>query len=186
MSRKMSPYARQKLREQSKPGAVSEALMQKVCGLDFMLARSKPFRNNPIFNPDTTLLPIRLALQGFLDRTMESEEYKAFDTLVCAVGEAKIRYLDIAGPDCEPIKLLDKADDALKRAYERWKRSGEWGLDGPAIQALKDAIDLFEEVFLASSPNQMLVAENTYRQWVKMQRQGKLSGKIKGQVVNFT
>lgn len=44
MSRKMSAYARQKLREQSKPGAVSEALMQKVCGLDFMLARSKPFR----------------------------------------------------------------------------------------------------------------------------------------------
>jgi len=70
MSRKMSAYARQKVREQSKPGAKSEALMQKVCGLEFMVARSKPFRDNPIFNPDSILLPVRLALQGLLDRTM--------------------------------------------------------------------------------------------------------------------
>ena len=186
MSRKMSAYARQKVREQSKPGAKREALIQKVCGLDFMVARSKPFRDNPIFNPDSILLPVRLALQGLLDRTMDRDEYKAFDVLVCAVGEAKIRYFDIAGPDCEPIRLLDKADEALLRAHDRRKRLGEWGLDGEAIQVLKDAVSLFEEVFLASSPNQMTEAENTYRQWAKMKKAGKLSGKINGHVVNLT
>lgn len=187
MSKKMSPFWRKHLREKSKPGAAQEAFMQKVCGTDFMIARSMPFRGNPIFNPDETLLKVRVALQGFLDRTMKHDEYKAFDILVCAVGEAKIRYLDIAGPDSEPIKVLDQADDAILRAYQRWKSTGEWGLDGLAIRQLKDGIDLFEEVFLASSPNQMTEAENTYIKWVKMQKKGKISGKIKGgQVVNFT
>lgn len=186
MSRKMSARTRRLRWEQSQPGAAREAFMRNVCGTDFMMARSMPFRGNPIFNPDETLLKVRVALQGLLDRTMASDDPNGFDVLVCAIGEAKIRYMDIAGPDCEPMLLLDKSDEALIRAYERWKRTSEWGLDGPGIQALKDGISLFEEVFLASSPNQMTEAENTYRKWVKMQRQGKISGKIKGQVVNFT
>lgn len=69
---------------------------------------------------------------------------------------------------------IDKAADALGRTLERWHRTGQWGLDGPAIVELKDAVSLFEEVLLASSPNQMIEAERTHKRWLELMRQGKL------------
>lgn len=64
---------------------------------------------------------------------------------------------------------IDKAADALGRTLERWHRTGQWGLDGPAIQELKDGVSLYEEVLLASSPNQMHDAAMTSLRWIQIQ-----------------
>lgn len=175
MSRKTTTYARKLL-----------ARIRTVCDLeiehartkssvDGIMARCKPFRGNPIFNADAILIPIHMALKGMLDRTLTTDGKHAFDTLACCVGEAKVRYFDIGGGAKEQaMPLLNKADEALARTHDRWKRTGEWGLDGLAIQELKDAVSLFEEVLMASSPNQMVAAEKTYRRWVELNRKGKL------------
>ena len=55
------------------------------------------------------------------------------------------------------------------RTLERWERTGQWGLDGPAIQALNDGVSLYEDVLLASSPNQMHDAAMTSLRWIQIQ-----------------
>lgn len=42
-----------------------------------------------------------------------------------------------------------------QRPRQRHAESGRWGLDGPAIEALRGAIEIYEEVLRASSAQQM-------------------------------
>ena len=174
MSRKTNVRARKllaKMRAGYDPDLERARMMSSVDGV---VARSLPFRGNPIFKSDPILIPIRVALQGMLDRSLTTDGKHAFDVLACCVGEAKIRYFEIGGAENTAMVLLEKADQALKRTHERWERTKEWGLDGLAIQELKDAVSLFEEVLMASSPNQMIAAEKTYKRFIELSRKGKL------------
>lgn len=172
--RKTSTYARKRAMRIKTNEHLYMDRARQLCSMDGVVAHSTPFSRNPIFNPDTIMLPVRIALQSMIDRSLQPDDKHAFDTLACAVGESKIRYMEIGGEDTPAVALLTKADDALARAYDRWKRTGQWGLDGPAIVELKDAVSLFEEVLLASSPNQMIEAERTHKRWLELMRQGKL------------
>lgn len=174
MSRKTTVRARKllaKIRSGVDPQIERARMLHSLDGVVF---RSRPYAGNPIFKAEPILIQIRMALQGMLDRSLSTDDKHAFDTLACCVGEAKIRYLEIGGENNPAMPLLNKADEALARTHERWKRTGEWGLDGLAINELKDAVSLFEEVMMASSPNQMVAAEKTYRRWVELNRKGKL------------
>ena len=53
----------------------------------------------------------------------------------------------------EPIMLA--ANEALKRIRERHDRLGKWALDGPAVVELLAAVDVYQEILMASSPAQM-------------------------------
>lgn len=176
MSKKLSPYARKKIREMNTDAKLTSKVMDQMCGLSRVVARSQPFAGNPIYKPERMLVPVRMALQKLLDRTMSNDDMYSFDTLICAVGHAKIRYLEIAGEQSAAMDILHKADDALVRVHIRWQTTCVFGLDGPGRQEITDAIDLYEQVFLASSPNQMLAAEKTYLRWIKLQKRGKLRG----------
>lgn len=50
------------------------------------------------------------------------------------------------------------ANEALKRIRERRDRTGSWALDGPAITELLEAVDLYQEILMNSSPAQMAKA----------------------------
>jgi len=176
MTKKISPYARKRLREINSKEKLTEKIMDQMCGLSRVVARSQPFAGNPIYKAEKLLVPVRTALQKLLDRTMDGKDTMAFDTLICAVGHAKIRYLDIGGEHNQAMPILEKADQALMRAHNRWHATGEFGLDGPGRQEIADAIDLYEQVLLASSPNQMLETEKTYIKWLRLQKKGKLQG----------
>lgn len=177
MSKKLSPYARKKLREMNSKGKVTDKIMDQMCGLSRVIARSQPFDGNTMFKAERLLLPVRTALQKLLDRTIEGSDTRSFDMLICAIGHAKIRYLEIGGEHNSAMPILEKADQALLRAHYRWQDTGEFGLDGLGRQEIMDGIDLYEQVFLASSPNQMINAEKTYIKWLKLQKKGKLQGK---------
>lgn len=64
----------------------------------------------------------------------------------------------------------------LRRARDRWQRTGKWGLDGPAMQEIRDAISVYEEVLLASSPMQMHEADGTRVKWIRLQKKGHKNG----------
>lgn len=176
MTKKRSPYAHKMLREINNKEKLTEKIMDQMCGLSRVIARSQPFEGNPIYKPEKMLVPVRTALQKLLDRTMDGRDTQSFDTLVCALGHAKIRYLSIGGEHNPAMPVLEKADQALLRAHYRWQNTKEFGLDGLGRQEISDGIDLYEQVLLASSPNQMLETEKTYIKWLRLQKKGKLQG----------
>lgn len=176
MTKKLSPYAKKRMRETNTPEKMTARIMDQMCGLDRLVARSQPWAGNKIFKAERLLVPVRTALQKLLDHTIDGGDTRSFDMLVCAVGHAKIRYLEIGGENNVAMPILEKADQALLRAHYRWQKGGTFGLDGPGRQEIADAIDLYEQVFLASSPNQMLEVEKTYLRWLQLQKKGKLAG----------
>ena len=137
-------------------------------GVDNVVARCTPYKDNEFFDYKPILLPVHLALQGFMDRSIKADDYQPYNALAFALNEGKARYLDIGGKGNQAMPLLDKAADALSRTLDRWHRTGQWGLDGPAIQELKDGVSLYEEVLLASSPNQMHDAAMTSLRWIQI------------------
>lgn len=143
-------------------------------GFDKVIGRCQQYAGNTIFNPDAHLLPVRLALQCLIDRSVPTDDVHNHDTLAHAIGEAEVRYLEIGGRDNPAMPILIKAGQALLRARERWERLGVWGLDGPAIQELKDGVDLYEQVLLMSTPQQMHDAAMIRWRWIEMQMAGEL------------
>lgn len=175
MGKKTSTYARK--RAHSQPGTVTYRIgdfviaraKQRLHGVDNVVARCTPYKDNTYFDYKAILLPIHLALDGFIKRTVPPDDRDSYNALAFAFNEAKARYLDIGGKGNPAIALLDKAADALERTLDRYRRIGEWGLDGPAIQELTDGVSLYEEVLLASSPNQMHDAAMTSLRWITIQ-----------------
>lgn len=56
-------------------------------------------------------------------------------------------------------RVTDAAAQGLLRARERHDRTGRWGLDGPAIEPLRESMDIYETVLGASSVMQMEQAQ---------------------------
>lgn len=173
--RKTSPYARKRAHKDHgtityRIGDFVVARAKKMLhGVDNVVARCTPYRDNEFFDYKPILLQVHLALEGFINRRIKHDDYQPYNALAFALNEGKARYLDIGGKGNPAMALLDKAADALGRTLERWHRTGQWGLDGPAIQELKDGVSLYEEVLLASSPNQMHDAAMTSLRWIQIQ-----------------
>jgi hypothetical protein len=82
---------------------------------------------------------------------------RTFDILAHAVGVATIRALQIEpdeakNPAIEPLK---DATQALRRAIERYRASGAWGLDAKGHQCMPNAIEIYALILRNSSPEQM-------------------------------
>ena len=75
-----------------------------------------------------------------------------FDLLAHATGVAKVRYAQIGGNDCEPVKIIDKADDALLKIRARYVKWSKWELLASEVEAIAEALDLYEMVLMNSSP----------------------------------
>lgn len=90
------------------------------------------------------------------------------DYLCHVVGVSQIRVCDIGmankaggGIDAanELLTTLNAAAQGLMRARQRHAKTGRWGLDGPAIEPLRGALDIYETVLSASSAQQMEQAQ---------------------------
>lgn len=101
---------------------------------------------------------VRVALQSLLDCTPPKDTEHAYDLLAHALGVTVIRALQIQPLDNPMMPVLKAGTDAVKRAIERFEKTGAWGLDGPGRGDLVDAVDLYATVLHASSPAQMIKA----------------------------
>ena len=118
-----------------------------------VIARCTPYRTNTVYKAAPLLVKVRLALQRFMDGCAQVEDY---DLLATTIGETEVRYAQIARSTQNPVReSMEAAGQAMLRARDRWERLGQLGLDGVGITALKEAVVLYEEVLLASSPQQM-------------------------------
>lgn len=94
-------------------------------------------------------LPPRVAYESL--RTGRGEEAD-FHTLAGAVNVAMVR-AETINPLAEQTAIT--ARDALMRCWQRHQASGRWGFDGPALQDLPPALDLYEQLLALSTPQQM-------------------------------
>lgn len=116
----------------------------------------------------------QMALQKLINRAVESSDIEPHDLLAHCIGITQIRVLDMGGEDANGVmQRLNQAARALLRTRQRWDATNEWGLDGPAINDLRDAIDIYEVILRSSSPNLMEHAQNIRLDQVqRLQRQG--------------
>ncbi len=96
---------------------------------------------------------VRVAERRLRDGTAEPEH---FIRLGCAINVASIRAEEI---DLSLIEILDAAGKALLDCQERRDRLGRYGMTGPGLLALGEALDVYEAVLRSSSPKQMQLAE---------------------------
>lgn len=101
------------------------------------------------------------------------------DYLCHVVGISQIRVCDIGlqnkatgGIDAANHLLLtlNAAAQGLLRARERHAKNGKWGLDGPAIEPLRGALDIYEAVLNASSAQQMEQAQGVRLRYLQMEQ----------------
>lgn len=177
MTRKTSAYARKMRREPTK-GTFNGAAWLNT------LQRCRPYTAEPIpgaFNPDggQTLtaaegaaLRVRAAFDVIRNGQARKDDTEPHDLLAHAVGVARLRAEEIAGPSPAQnpmLPILDDAAAALLRMAARWRRAGAWGLDGPGLVAVGDALQVYEEILMNSSPAQMAAAADRRARIVEQQ-----------------
>ena len=86
------------------------------------------------------------------DLTAHSLMHILADTINTALVRA-----EAINPAIEP--LLNLAVEAMQRADDRQATCGRYGFDGPGLQAIRDALDIYEEILRNSSEKQMIDAE---------------------------
>lgn len=110
---------------------------------------------------DKALIRTRLALQKLLDHALAPADPEPHDLLAHAIGVALIRAIEIGGADTATnpaLPILTAGNAALTHVTERRRRTGQWGLAGPERAALVDAVDVYEQILMNSSPAQMSAA----------------------------
>lgn len=132
------------------------------------LRRSKPMAEAAPRDVERIMLKARLHLDMLVRGTVPTGDVETHDYLCHVVGIAQIRVVDIGVANRasggiqsanELLDTLNAAAQGLLRARERHDRTGRWGLDGPAIEPLRESMDIYETVLGASSVMQMEQAQ---------------------------
>jgi hypothetical protein len=174
--KKTSAYARKRramgLHAQGYAGANQYAWLRAI-------KTSRPYDDESILDEvptaevaDKAIINARLTLKLLAEGTVQPDDTDQHDLMAHVIGMAQIRTLDMGGDGADAVMdSLNTAAEALQRCRERWEKLGKWGLDGPGLVALREAIDIYEAILRASSPQQM---ENA--QMVRLDQVKRLQG----------
>ena len=163
MTRKLSTYAR-KMRRTATGGTFNGAEWINT----FQRCRGYTDETIPgAFNPDGgqtitaargAALRVRAAFDSIKTGQVPGDDTEPHDMLAHALGVAWLRAIDIAGDDASQnpmLPLIKAGTDAVLRMSERKRRLNVWGLDGPGLTQVADALDVYDEILMNSSPAQM-------------------------------
>ena len=106
-------------------------------------------------------LRVRAAFDNIKTGQVPGDDTEPHDMLAHALGVAWLRAIDIAGPDANQnpmLPLIKAGTEAVLRMAERKRRLNVWGLDGPGLTQVAEALDMYEEILMNSSPAQMAAA----------------------------
>ena len=161
--RKTSTYAR---KVRNNIGIYTDGAYNGATFLN-IIQRCRPYMDEPIIgsNLDGTqdacekaMIWVRDAFVNIKTGKAEPHDSREFDLLAHAMGITRLRACDIAGQDEFENPLLPiwrAGNEALRRCSERYNKLGRWGFDGPALDELDAAIELYETILQSSSPAQM-------------------------------
>ncbi|SCU75546.1 conserved hypothetical protein [Cupriavidus necator] len=127
--------------------------------------RPKPMNPDAIANALAAHVPMEMGKQQDVQivahqslTALESGMGTEFDAEHLAVAMNLSMLLAEMGVGREYLPLAIAGQEAVVRCQERAKRLGKWGLDGPAITALRDALELHDEQAKAATQKQMSAA----------------------------
>ena len=112
-----------------------------------------------------SMLRVREAYTSIKQRETPPSDGRDFDMLTHAMAVSVIRAIQIAGADADSnamLQIIAPANAALRRMLDRRNSTGVWGFDGPAIEEVAAAMDVYDEILMASTPAQMLSATNIH------------------------
>lgn len=112
-----------------------------------------------------SMIRVREAFESVKQRQTPPTNTHDFDLLAHAMAVSTIRAIQIAGGDMDTNPMLQTivpANAALRRLLERRHATGVWGFDGPAIDELAQAIEIYEMIITAGSPGDMLSATDLH------------------------
>lgn len=138
-------------------------------GFAFMhvLNRSRAYDESPVIESwsvntmeaaEKAMIRVRDAYMTIKNGEANPDDADYFDMLTHAFGVSTIRAIDIAGKDefANPmLPICRAANDAMERCRVRRLSVGRWGFDGPALDQIEAAIELYETILRSSSPAQM-------------------------------
>ena len=142
------------------------------------LKRSRPMSESEPGLVRDIMLKVNMHFDMLMRGAVPDDDKETHDYLCHCVGISQIRIMDIGMANKsnggiatanELMLTLNAAAQGLLRARQRHGKTGRWGLDGPALEALRGAIEIYEEVLRASSAMQMEHAQGARLH--KLQRQ---------------
>ena len=132
-----------------------------------VVQRCQPYTAEPVLGglaqatqsaADKSMILMRDAFVTIKAGQANPHDSREFDLLAHAMGVTYLRACDIAGTDefDNPMLPIWRAgNEALRRCKDRYTKLGRWGFDGPALDELDAAIELYETILQSSSPAQM-------------------------------
>lgn len=132
-----------------------------------VIQRSRPYDAEPIIGSwiegthsaaQKAMILVRDAYVSIKNGAADPADSREFDLLAHALGVTYLRACDIAGQDefDNPMLPIWRAgNEAMRRVSDRYNKIGRWGFDGPALDEVDAAIELYETILQASSPAQM-------------------------------
>lgn len=104
------------------------------------------------------VVPVQRALRALMEGDATSAQ-------VITLADAINASLVIAEGIHESVEeVFQIAEAAVKRMDERHTKTGRWGLDGPGIREITDAVQLFEQVVRLQTKRQLeLARQECYR-----------------------
>jgi len=178
MTRKTSTYAR-RMRRQPDGGTFNGAEWLNT------FQRCRGYTDEAIpgaFNADGgqtiavargAALRVRAAFDNIKTGQVPGDDTEPHDMLAHALGVAWLRAIDIAGPDASTntmLPIIQAGTDAVLRMAERKRRLNVWGLDGPGLVQVAEALDVYDEILMNSSPAQMSAAADKRAQLLALRR----------------
>lgn len=144
---------------------------------------NKPYSNESLFGEEATidranrsLNLVKSAFSRIDNRVSAPDKQEDFELLAHAVTVAQIRTYDIGGEGSwEVMVRLNNAIAALDRLAVYWKTHKTWSVPGSDAEILQDAIDIYEQILLSSTPYEMEQAQTTRLDWLNksQKRKGK-------------
>lgn len=132
------------------------------------LKRSRPMAESEPGLVRDIMLKVNMHFDMLMRGALPKGDIETHDYLAHIIAISQIRVIQIGVANKasgmteanDLIGCLNEAGKGLLRARQRHSKTGKWGLDGPAIEALRDAIGIYEEIMRASSPLQMEQAQD--------------------------
>lgn len=175
--RKTSAYARKK---KFKAPAPADLWLAKI-------KDNKPYSSESFFGEETTLdrakhslSLVQASFSRIDNRVSPADSQEDFELLVHAVTVAQIRTYDIGGPgSLEALNRLNEAIGALDRLVICWREHKQWAVTGQDALILQEAVDIYGQILMASTPHEMQEAQTTRLDWLnRMQAKRKKEANV--------
>ena len=118
------------------------------------------------------LVVVKTALVALTTGATQPRNEEHFDLMAHALGVSCIRAGQIGGPEVDSNPMLPPLVDgnnALRQVLNRRRTWGKWQVLPAEAETLRYAVDLYETILLASSPQQMATAVDLRMQALKGQ-----------------